>query len=347
MISMFPSIYPDELLYSQLSRYYVQAGYMVYTHAAEDLLEKRTAKPNIEFINKYTQEALNMITRNMPFETVIEKHTMFSFYVRFLPKERRIRAMQLMMEMNETYGNTLCLQKRGKVRYLRYCPVCAKEDRERYGETYWHRSHQLLGNDVCTEHHCMLKNTNIIISSVPTPAFLNAEEIVPQRSTVDKIENELECQLADYVNAVFQADMDMQTDIPIGVFLHSKLEYTEYVSVRGEQRNLKLLHQDFTEYYKTLSYEQFLEYWQMQKVFNNRRFNCYEICMLAMFLGVSVDELTKMKLPEKAQYQLFDAKVKALHETGLNYRQIADQMRASYDVVKSIGEGRYAGRRRN
>jgi len=346
MIAYFPSFYPDELLYSLLSRYYVNAGYMVYTHAAQDILEKKTAKPNIEFINKYTTEMKHLITQGKPFEEVIEKHTMFPYYVRFLNLERRRKAMQLMLEMDEKYCDALCFPKRSIARYVRYCPLCAEEDREMYGETYWHRNHQIFGCEVCAKHCCKLISTNIAISSVPTPAFLSAEETVPQRKNVTIVKNTVECQLAKYVIAVFQAEVDMTTDIPIGVFLHSKLEYTKYVSRRGEQRNLKLLHQEFTEYYKTLPYCQFTECWQLQKVFNNRRFNCYEICMLAMFLGISVEELTHMKLPEKAQYQMFDVAVKELHNTGLNYMQIAEKMDASYNVVKPVGEGRYAGKRR-
>ena len=37
MISYFPAAYPDELLYSQLARYYTKSGYMAYTYAAEEL----------------------------------------------------------------------------------------------------------------------------------------------------------------------------------------------------------------------------------------------------------------------------------------------------------------------
>ena len=51
MISFFPEFYPDELLYSVLSRYYAKSGYTSYIFAAEDLYEKRTVKPDIEFLN--------------------------------------------------------------------------------------------------------------------------------------------------------------------------------------------------------------------------------------------------------------------------------------------------------
>lgn len=92
MISFFPNAYPDELLYSQLSRYYAKSGYLAYICAAEDLYQQKTIRPNMEFINALTPEAVAMVTKNMPMDSVIQRHTMFPYYGRFLPVERRQKA---------------------------------------------------------------------------------------------------------------------------------------------------------------------------------------------------------------------------------------------------------------
>ena len=68
MIVQFPEFYPDELVYSLLARYYTQSGYMRYTFAAEDLFERRTVKPDIEFFNRLTDEGIKNITRTMSLE---------------------------------------------------------------------------------------------------------------------------------------------------------------------------------------------------------------------------------------------------------------------------------------
>lgn len=57
MITYFPSIYPDELLYSQLARYYAKSGYLAYTYAAQDLFAEIRVKPDIEFINTLCSDA--------------------------------------------------------------------------------------------------------------------------------------------------------------------------------------------------------------------------------------------------------------------------------------------------
>lgn len=77
MISYFPEIYPDELLYSQLARYYVKSGYTAYRYAAENLFVSRTVRPDIEFVNVLTDDALRAVTRDMPMEEIIMRHTMF------------------------------------------------------------------------------------------------------------------------------------------------------------------------------------------------------------------------------------------------------------------------------
>lgn len=105
MICYFPLPYPDELLYSQLSRYYVKSGYLAYVHAAEDLFQQRTVRPNMEFITPLTPAAVALVTKNMPMDAVIQRHTMFPYYGHFLPKERRQKAFQALMSMQRDYFN--------------------------------------------------------------------------------------------------------------------------------------------------------------------------------------------------------------------------------------------------
>ena len=127
----FPDIYPDELLYSQLCRYYQRTGYTKYIFAVDDLFMRRTVHPVIEWVNEYSPDAMNHITRGTDFETVVREHTMFPAYTRFLPKERRGAALQSLIVRDGNYYNLIVNQKVNHKRYLRYCPLCAGEDRRR------------------------------------------------------------------------------------------------------------------------------------------------------------------------------------------------------------------------
>ena len=343
MISYFPSAYQDELLYSQLARFYIKSGYLAYRFAAEDLFINKTTRPDIEFVNAYRPEALELITRNESFERVIQKHTMFGYYGRFIKPERRKQAFQSLVSMGEEYHNLLSIPKRKDrvSRYLRYCPLCVNADRKTFGETYWHRVHQMTGVNICPIHHCNLIDTDLATSSNVSPALIAAEEVVSIPREIVFSTNSLECRLAEYIAEVFQSDVHVDSEVTTGQFMHSRMENTKYLSQRGRQRNMAVLHTDFLKYYAQLPNNQFLQQWQIQKVFSNDRYNTNEVCMLAMFLGIPANDLVNMKLPTTAQHQLFDEQIRKLHDDGLNYQQIATRLNASYNVVKAIGEGLY------
>ena len=341
MIISFPALYPDELLYSLFARYYAQSGHIAYVFAAEALFKNRAAKPDIEFMDGLTEETRQLVTRSCSLAVIVEKHTMFPYYGRFLQRDRRQQALSLLLQTDERYHNLLYqLKSKHVIRYLRYCPLCAMEDRKQYGETYWHRSHQLQGVDICPIHHCFLLNSPVLISSKGSPSLDCAETLVPKDTVVVPCQNTLECKVAEYVHAVFQKPVDMDTDISVGKFLHSKLEYTKYLSPRGEQRNMALLFEDYAAFYASLQNQPLDQQWKLQKMFCSDRLNAYEVCLVGLFLGVSPEALTKMTLPAVSQPEWFDKKIRTLHAKGLKYPEIARIMGAPYDVVKFIGNKR-------
>ena len=84
MIGFLPEIYPDELVYSFLARYYVRSGYINYTFFAENIYVNKNTVPDIEIFNTFTKESLNVITKNYSLDYLIKNHTMFNFYARFI-----------------------------------------------------------------------------------------------------------------------------------------------------------------------------------------------------------------------------------------------------------------------
>lgn len=343
MIGFMPDFYPDELVYSLLARYYQRSGYLAYIHAARDLYAVPSIRPDMYFINPMREEAWKLITKGTSPDAVILEHTMVPAYARFLLVDARQQALRQMCRMEgQPYAMLKVTHRRqDRTRYLRYCPACAEQDREIYGEAYWHRSAQIQGIDVCLEHGCYLCDSELVVSANTPPVLITAEEVIPQVSEVVKCENALQTRLAEYVLELFNSDLDITNPVKVGEFLHSRLHGTKYVSLRGEQRNITLLQKEFTDFYKMLPGNAFGETWQLQKVFNGYRFNSVEICMIALFLGIPVEELAHMTLPAAPQPDLFDARVRELRDKGMKYPAIAAELGASYDVVKAIGEGRY------
>lgn len=344
MITYFPSIYPDELLYSQLARYYQKSGYTSYSQIVENLYDKeKRIRPNIEFVNKFSTEALQIITRNTTMHDVIMNHTMFPYYARFLNKKQRINAYNSLESMSNDYYRVLTIPKNinNEKRYLRYCPLCAEQDRSKYGEAYWHRIHQINDTDICYIHECYLENTNIIISSAESANLIVAEEVIEQNKNAVTCNDSLKIQISKYLIKMLQANLDINIDTSIGKFINSKLENTKYYTVRGGRKDISSFYSDFMDYYKNLKNNRISEAWQLSRIIESRRINTFEICLLAIFLGISSDELIEMKLPKVSKAEAFDNKVIKLYEQGLTRKEIAKQLNISYPSVVAIVGNRY------
>lgn len=332
MIGFMPSIYPEELAYSWFARYYCHSGYPAYIFAIEDLLERKNIRPDIEFINGLNKDAKEIITQMISMEELVLNHSMFPI-ARFIPVSRRMTALESMVAQEGDIHNLLPIPKSKQLRYLKYCPLCAIKDREIYGEAYWRQTAQLRNVDICAYHKCRLKKTNIAISGKQSPRLYVAEvEIKDLKPKF--VNNGLELEFAQYLTDVFQRPIDMKNTVNIGEFLNSKLEGTKYLSTRGKMRNITLLFDDFIEFYRELSNQGLMELSRLQKIFTNYRWDFYEICQLAFFLGIRVDELTNPKLPQRSQTEIFNAKVAQLYAQGLGCHRIAKEMGCSSSTAR-------------
>ena len=291
MIGFMPEIYPDELLYSRFARYYERSGYMAYIFAAEDLFQNKNERPDVEFINRLTQDAQSVIHKKMSADEVIMNHTMFPYYGRFLGKERRTEAYFALLNTDGNYRNLLPIPKAKRQRFLRYCPMCVNMDRDKYGETYWHRAHQMQSVDICPVHFCVLQNTDIAIGSTTSPRFYAAENMIKDFEKIEVVEDEKERKLVQYILDVFASNIDFDNDTKLGDYLSYRLKGTKYMT--GALRNMQGLTNDFNDFYGTET-----ELWRIQKILTNVNVKIRDICMLAMFLKITPEELNNPHIGE-------------------------------------------------
>ena len=342
MLNIIPQIYDDELVYSWISRTYSRSGYLNHIYFAKQVFSVPSVRPDFEYINPYKSDFLKILTKDKSLLEIINKHTMFTWYARFMPPERRKEALNFLLnfECNNFYKKMYMPKSKDKEpRYLRFCPLCVKYDRAQYGEAYYHRSHQIKELKVCPKHKCYLIDTGLQISSCQSPILSPLEEEVKNLDFIIS-NNELECKIAEYVNQVFQAKLNINLNSNVGHFLHSRLG-TQYLSPRGEVRQMRELMNDYLNYYSTIDLSGYNERWVLDKMFYSEKINPYGICLLGMFLDISPTELVEMKIKKSTLKKDFDSEIFDLHSKGYNYREIANTMGASYDVVKSIGSGRY------
>lgn len=321
MIAFFPQTYPDELLYSLLSRYHQRSGNARFVFTAEELYRNgKLTHPSIDFVNAFTDDAMNWLTRVKPWGIVAEKHTMFPALIRFLPLGRRKEAEEGVRRQNGNWKNLMCLPVLEERRYLRFCTQCAKEDREERGETYWHREHQIPRIRVCPKHRLFLENSSIPIHSKTTPGLFDAESNVPENTVGTYCKNEREIEFTQYVLEVFRQPVDIQTDFSINTFLHAKLK-PEYKNESGIIRNMKRLYEDYTSFYDGMPV---MSQTYMQKIFNGYMYDVYYILQIAFFLGVSVYDITHIPSQSKEYNEL--------------YKRLAEKHNLDYSVVADIAE---------
>lgn len=333
MIGFMPAIYPDELVYSWFARYYAHSGHSAYVFAIEDLLGRKNARPDVEFINRMDPAAGEVIARMVPVEDLILGHTMFPS-MRFAPNFRKNAALRAMARQEGDARNLLPLPKSDLPRFLKYCPACAAGDRERFGEAFWRRAAQIKGADVCARHGCRLKATGIRITGKNSPRLHVAE------AEIGDLEPEFvgdgpELELARYMTEVFHSPVGFGNEAEIGEFLNYRLEGTPYLSARGKMRNMELLFRDFQEFCKGLPLQGIVKPGQMQKIFTGYRWDFYEICQMAFFLNIDAADLADPKLPEKSQTERFNERVGELHARGLGCRRIAEEMGCSPSTARN------------
>lgn len=192
MLSFFPKIYKDELLFSVLSRYHRQSGNITIKQTTEDLFGKK----KIYIIPDLTTELELLIIRISHFEKIeidswIDNHSLYNYYTNFSSEIVKQRVKDYMIKGNgENKIHYLTGQVASTVKepiYFKYCPKCLQNDYEKYGETYWRTYHQLPSVFICIEHSQLLENSSIYFRQENPlsahPCMENCFNVVNERET--------------------------------------------------------------------------------------------------------------------------------------------------------------------
>ncbi len=295
MINYLPTIYPDELVYSWFCRYFTHSGCLTHNMALSDLLRKRCNNPSKEFIGQLNPNAQKKIEEIYSMDYLVLNHTMYPQYARFIPTEQKKKAIHLLgYEFSDPHHVFSVLPRTKSECNLRYCPVCVQEDRAKYGETYWHRKHQIRNMQTCCKHKCMLVSSEISAKSHTTFTFSSAEEYVNDIKPVmadGKIQR-----FSEYMATVFDSDIDFEKDIPISAILHYGMVGTKYLSKTCTTKYTKRLSEDLHAYYTDMCLTEIATMSQIQRLWFGKRFDFSVVCQIAYFIGMSTEDLIQAEL---------------------------------------------------
>lgn len=334
MILYLPEIYEDETMYSFLSRSYEKGGYVSQTQAMEEFLKNPKERLEFAFCNDMSKEIVDYLTKKCKWEDMLNNHTLCNYYGRYLDLKQRVKAMQALRELKGNYANLFSITPiRNGTEYLRYCPMCVKENRNKYGETYWNRLHQVPELTVCPKHKCKLLNSTIKKDRHKMHTFNTAENNI----TNLKFEkgSDLEIKIAEYIREMVCLPINVYSVIHPGQYLISQMESTKYLSNRGKIIKSSLLYSDMIKFYKDLD-RGIQEQWQISKVLHEERINPYEIIQIGLFLNISPEELIKCQLSDKKPEQNFDDRVIEMLQAGKSTYRVAKDLYVSTALINLI-----------
>jgi Tn7-like transposition protein D/TniQ len=163
----FPDPYPNECLYSILSR---DIAIHRYSNPLRSI-EKNYGTSNRNAFGDLVSlpTSLDRLVSNLPkwqaydVDEIINGHTLYKLMVF---GRKKAYQTDIFEAMKSDGASTLKLMngfkafRQGKSRLL-YCEDCVRNDRELYGEAYWHREHQASGIWVCPYHDTVLNVADV------------------------------------------------------------------------------------------------------------------------------------------------------------------------------------------
>ncbi len=167
MLPFFPKLYEDEILYSWFARYHLRSCNISPKLTMKDLFgsSNMLAVPDLPtHLDRVYQRIKHFGVPEV--KNWINKHTFFNYYTVFGKEGVSKQVFDAMITGNQPGAihmmTGMMASSISEPPYFRYCPYCVEEDIEKFGETYWHLSHQLPGVLVCLKHSERLHNSSEI-----------------------------------------------------------------------------------------------------------------------------------------------------------------------------------------
>lgn len=339
MIGNMPKAYPDELIYSVLARCYVADGYMIYREFAEDVFVNKKEAPSVEFLGGYKKEIIDRLCQSFDAENLVQlicKGTQFPYYTRFYPLERKKKALDAICQ-GEKITDLIRTKTQAKERYIRYCPRCVKEDRERYGETYWHRSHQMKGVNFCGKHGVRLKDSNLLLSGKASPNFHSAEITLQSCDLIEETAPNKERLLAMYNQELLEAEVDIDREITPITVIRNALYTSHFISRRGGTYRLEDIANAMALYYSECPEEALLDF-QISKLMTGKRLQPTDFARMGLFLGIEVKELLQSAQEDFCIAKFDETCIHAL-QSGMGVKETARRLGVSDATVRNIRDG--------
>ncbi len=164
-LAYFPTVYPDELLYSVLARYHKHVGAPKIMYTLEALFGNQRVIAAYD-LPGHIQALADRIPadRGLSADKIIDTLTLFQYFTAFESSSVRTKvreAMRIGAADNHIILGLSAFEIARNAR-LHFCPECMQQMLRIYGEMYWRRHHQLPGVLICLEHGCAILRSTVV-----------------------------------------------------------------------------------------------------------------------------------------------------------------------------------------
>lgn len=193
-LPLFPTPYPGESIYSVLCRYHIRSGNVNSWHTIRQLFGYNTSLTSTLLSPYHLEEVKSWIpkTTGITVENMLRQNTAFPLYTitSWGYDIDHIRAIVIDGQENGTHPRWVQTKLIHPSRHLRFCPKCAADQKQIYGESYWQVLPQLEGAEYCPIHKTRIRNSAVSLLDIRHRFFLRQKSLTmdlsePMRSLMN------------------------------------------------------------------------------------------------------------------------------------------------------------------
>lgn len=306
MLNYFPKIYDYELFYSIYSRLKQDINVQSNQSFKEIVFKRPNEYIEIFYINEPSDVLRSFISRNYIINDLYYNHTMFFYWSVFLNESDKENALRKLISNDKSFLEYLSPRPKHKHQkiFLKYCPLCTKENRKQYHETYWNAFHQIPEINVCVIHGCKLKDSSVHVNNSRIINFLTAENCIDDdysynMGTIGEINT------AKYLYQLVVRKQSLKNGITMFDVFYKKLIQKRYINQLSWLQHKSAFINDFEQYLLENSIEKNSQIKKMQDIFSDKA-NPLRTIHILLFLDIQISDIFVCKTAKQIDSELVE-----------------------------------------
>lgn len=293
MIKITTQILPNETFYSWIARLAMRSGFGFRGTFIKEVYKNEKTFPSLFFIGKLNDDFFNEVSKYFNIKELLEEHTLFKYFVNFVGHKRKQTLLDMALNNFHNLYNFLPKLTNTSDCCLKYCPLCVEEDRNTYGEAYFHVNHQVPKSHICTKHNCELINTEVHITNYRIPKVIPLELLINNMEVIKVDDKDIRFKISHYIDEVLKEEFKINSkEKMIGEILTSYVD-NKYIRITNRHRYNDRFIEDLNRFYKGIKV---FNLNGLNSLLHNHNWNPYEICLLGLFEKIKPKDLVNRKV---------------------------------------------------